>query len=77
MKNLKLSLKAHPQHTMQVMKQKSVVLVNAGSKVLIFDMRESLMQGESGLKQCISNVELHRACHFETLNSKCLQGKHP
>eukprot|EP00347_Sterkiella_histriomuscorum_P007223 403349787 len=61
-KNLKLSLKAHPQNTLQVLQDENIVIVNSGFKILIFDLLNGLLNGDSGLKECHSSAEIIKNC---------------
>jgi len=61
-KQLKLQLKAHPAHTLQVLKDHSLAVLNSGEKVMIFDLRAGLADCTSGLVEVYTNSQLLKRC---------------
>lgn len=42
------------------------MVINSGLKILIIDLFEGLLNGDSGLKECYSNIDIMKMCKIKT-----------
>src|SRR5687768_9956537 len=69
-KHLKLQLKVHPQEALQVLKDQSVVVVNGGEQIMIFDLMRGLRNGDSGLLELITHSDIASQCKLTNKYNK-------
>ena len=50
-----------------MIKEKSLMVINSGQKVYIFELLEGLREGKSGISHVWSNEDIIRKCEFESI----------
>jgi hypothetical protein len=54
-KYLKQALKTHPQHSLQILKDRNFAVLNSGDKIFVFDLQKILLEGTGGLIEVVSH----------------------